>query len=51
MKWENIRVKKDTKEMLDNAKKEYVRHHKEMDGAKITYNHIIKQITKYYLEN
>ncbi len=29
---------------------EFKKHHKEMEGAKISQNHIIKQIGKFYME-
>lgn len=33
-----------------DCKMEYVEHHPEMEGAKISQNHILKQISKFYLE-
>jgi len=29
---------------------EYLKHHPEMIGAKISQNHILRQISKFYLE-
>lgn len=30
--------------------KEYIEHHPEMLGAKISQNHILRQLAKFYLE-
>ena len=30
--------------------REFRSHHKEMEGAKISQNHIIKQIARFYIE-
>lgn len=30
--------------------REYIEHHPEMEGAKISQNHILKQISKFYIE-
>jgi len=30
--------------------KEYLKHHPEMLGAKLSQNHILRQISKFYLE-
>ena len=29
--------------------REYLKHHPEMEGAKISHNHILKQISTHYL--
>ena len=49
--WENIKIKTETKNKLDIAKQEYLKHHKELEGANISYNHIVTQIVNYYLEH
>lgn len=51
MGWETIKIKTETKMLLDHAKQEFLAHHKEFSGTKITYNHIINQIAKFYIEH
>ena len=36
--------------VVNDCKREYLEHHPEMEGAKISHNHILKQISKFYLE-
>jgi len=37
-------------EITINCIEEYIEHHPEMQGAKISQNHILKQISKFYME-
>ena len=39
------------KSITDDCVREYLKHHPEMKGAKISQNHILNQISSYYLEN
>ena len=36
--------------IIKDCKREYLEHHPEMLGANISQNHILKQISKFYLE-
>ncbi len=35
--------------IVKDCAREYVEHHPEMQGAKISQNHILKQISQFYL--
>lgn len=39
------------KSIVEDCMREYIKHHPEMEGAKISQNHILKQISNYYLQN
>lgn len=36
--------------IVNDCVEEYVRNHPEMEGAKISQNHILKQLARYYLK-
>ena len=41
-----------TRELIvEDCIKEYLSHHPEMEGAKISQNHILKQIAEHYLRS
>ncbi len=40
----------DVFDSITACKKEYLEHHPEMLGSNISQNHILKQISKFYLE-
>ena len=47
--WKAIKIKEETDELLHKCKEEFRKHHKDWDGKTITYNHILKQVCKFYL--
>ena len=49
MSFKTVQLKKDVFEMLEPAKEEFLRHHKEMDGIAISNNKIIYEALKFYL--
>lgn len=50
--WTNIGVKESIKKMLvDDCKREYIKHHPELEETKITDNKILFEVCKFYLEN
>lgn len=50
-KWVRISVHKEIKDMLPQIKKEYLRHHKEIEGVFLSENFLVRQAFKYYLED
>lgn len=44
-----ITVKKETFDLLDQAKKEFLKHHKEFEQIYISNNKIIYEALQYYL--
>lgn len=45
-----LTVSKSTKELIVNScKKEFLNHHPELEGMKITENLIVRQIAEFYL--
>ena len=45
-----IVVKKNTFLLLDEAKKEFIRHHKEFENVRISNNKIIYEALQFYLK-
>jgi hypothetical protein len=50
-KWTMIRISREAKEELNKCKEEYLAHHPEVLGFRISDDRIQKIICKYYLEN
>ena len=48
--YKQIRVKKDTDELIDDCIAEYLKHHPEMRKIPISRNKIIYEIGKFYLK-
>lgn len=47
-----LSVKKETQLLLRNeVKDEFLKHHKEMRGIKLTDDYLVKKIIDYYLEH
>lgn len=44
-----LTVSKETKELLKEVKEEYLNHHPEMEGARLTENHLVYQTFAYYI--
>ena len=44
-----VAVRKETAEMLEDCKENYLEHHPEMQHVKITKDKILFEVTKFYL--
>ena len=45
------RIDKDTLEIVELCKKEFIRHHKEFEKIPISFNKIIYEMARFYLRN
>jgi len=48
--YNHIIVKDDTKQLIETAKEEFLKHHKEFENIPITNNFIINWVLRYYIK-
>ncbi len=49
---DSMKCSKETKDLIMNdCVKEFISHHREFEGMKITHGFMLKKIAEYYLKN
>jgi hypothetical protein len=46
-----VKIDSETDELLFQARKEFLKHHPELNKIPISYNKIIHEISKFYIQN